>query len=591
MDDWAKLLTGEDLEDEESDEDGSWDEADEPKPDPDLFALHEAAERGDVEKLRELLAPVEPDDDEMAPPVADEHVSVQQASLHAQQIDQRDPIWNCSPLHTALLHRQLQAMAVLLEAGAAATSSCEGLKPIHMAVRLGGYPDAKQFSIDASLLLIKHSADVCSCDDEGRSGIHIAALLGLSATLKILLDALSSDEERTMATSASDQLGDTPLHLAAASGCSVTVAMLLAVPGVQPNNKNKLGRTAMHSAATSGAGAAVVALLVTAGGEQCDDCYGFTPVQLAVNEKDTGAAAAMDSETAVVAPAEAAAAGGGTMLVTHEICRQHNTCKKITRQSDDEPPPENTLRLKVLVEEDAGQPLGALKADWASGCTWAQAPRLAIGDALRVHQWGYVQQLEAVCDSLSEPYELGYLDGEGGDTAVSELSFESALRSAGGVTLAIDQVLAGKHQNGFCAVRPPGHHAGPRGAVAPEHHLECKSHGFCLLNSVAIGAAYALSVHRATIKRVAILDFDVHHGNGTQSIIEATIPSTQRETREMLGTTISIKVPQCSPWLDPKSDSTAIFFSSVNGYGSSAQGGTFYPGSGATNDSQGGSGQ
>jgi len=211
---------------------------------------------------------------------------------------------------------------------------------------------------------------------------------------------------------------------------------------------------------------------------------------------------------------------------------------------------------------------------------------LAIGDALRVHQWGYVQQLEAMCDSLSEPYELGYLDGEGGDTAVSELSFESALRAAGGVTLAIDQVLAGKHQNGFCAVRPPGHHAGPRGAVAPEHHLECKSHGFCLLNSVAIGAAYALNVHRATVKRVAILDFDVHHGNGTQSIIEATIPSTQRETREMLGTTISIKVPQCSPWLDPKSDSTAIFFSSVNGYGSSTQGGTFYPGSGATNDSR-----
>ena len=86
-------------------------------------------------------------------------------------------------------------------------------------------------------------------------------------------------------------------------------------------------------------------------------------------------------------------------------------------------------------------------------------------------------------------------------------SINATLRGSGAACFAIDQVFAGKSRNAFCAVRPPGHHAGSNFAM-----------GFCLFNHVAVAASHALAEHH--IERVAILDFDVHHGNGTQAIFE-----------------------------------------------------------------------
>ena len=88
--------------------------------------------------------------------------------------------------------------------------------------------------------------------------------------------------------------------------------------------------------------------------------------------------------------------------------------------------------------------------------------------------------------------QVGELDA---DTAISHRSFEAAMQAAGAVTHAIDRVVSGECRNAFCPVRPPGHHAGPRGVVTSEHD-PYGSHGFCLLNNVAIGAAYARCVHR-----------------------------------------------------------------------------------------------
>jgi acetoin utilization deacetylase AcuC-like enzyme len=97
-----------------------------------------------------------------------------------------------------------------------------------------------------------------------------------------------------------------------------------------------------------------------------------------------------------------------------------------------------------------------------------------------------------------------YLDP---DTYLSHGSANAALRAVGAVCDAVDQVMAGNADNAFCAVRPPGHHAEPNRAM-----------GFCLFNNVAIAAEYARKQH--SIKRVAIVDFDVHHGNGTQAAFE-----------------------------------------------------------------------
>lgn len=92
-----------------------------------------------------------------------------------------------------------------------------------------------------------------------------------------------------------------------------------------------------------------------------------------------------------------------------------------------------------------------------------------------------------------------------GDTHLSPGSLSAALRSVGSVCYAIDQVITGALDNAFCATRPPGHHAEPDQAM-----------GFCLFNNVAIGAVYARQKHFC--HRVAIIDFDVHHGNGTQTV-------------------------------------------------------------------------
>jgi acetoin utilization deacetylase AcuC-like enzyme len=101
--------------------------------------------------------------------------------------------------------------------------------------------------------------------------------------------------------------------------------------------------------------------------------------------------------------------------------------------------------------------------------------------------------------------EAGYHQLTTGDTDITPNSWEIALRAAGGVLNAVDAVAAGKARNAFCAVRPPGHHATPSRGM-----------GFCLLNNIAIGARYAQRKHG--IERVLIVDWDVHHGNGTQDI-------------------------------------------------------------------------
>ena len=93
------------------------------------------------------------------------------------------------------------------------------------------------------------------------------------------------------------------------------------------------------------------------------------------------------------------------------------------------------------------------------------------------------------------------------DTFLSNGSIDATLRASGGLCFAVDQILSDKAPRAFCAVRPPGHHS------EPEHAM-----GFCLLNHVAIAALHALE--HPLIKRVAIIDFDVHHGNGTQAVFE-----------------------------------------------------------------------
>lgn len=127
-----------------------------------------------------------------------------------------------------------------------------------------------------------------------------------------------------------------------------------------------------------------------------------------------------------------------------------------------------------------------------------EAPRATREQLARVHAPEYIAAIEAA----SPDRGIVHLDP---DTAMNPHSLNAALRAAGAVILATDMVIAKEIENAFCSVRPPGHHA--------EH--DCAM-GFCFFNNVAVGVAHALEHHG--LKRVAIVDFDVHHGNGTEDI-------------------------------------------------------------------------
>ena len=103
------------------------------------------------------------------------------------------------------------------------------------------------------------------------------------------------------------------------------------------------------------------------------------------------------------------------------------------------------------------------------------------------------------------------------DTFINEYTYENIFNTAGCVFDAIDLVMSGKSKNAFALIRPPGHHAGYYG---PVENPIVDSEGFCIVNNVAIGAAYAKTQYRDKLKKIAIFDFDVHHGNGTEEIIK-----------------------------------------------------------------------
>jgi len=164
------------------------------------------------------------------------------------------------------------------------------------------------------------------------------------------------------------------------------------------------------------------------------------------------------------------------------------------------------------------------------------------------------------------------------DTIMSKESYEAAMYAAGAACRAVDGIMAGECRNAFCVVRPPGHHAGPRGIVTCEHEdPDGGSHGFCLFNNVAVAAAYARHVYRHRgIQRVAILDFDVHHGNGTEALVRNLEPTTVTNKMSTLFGDVTMESPSYKPWLD-EDDSSNVFFCSMHGYGHG-----FYPSSGRT---------
>ncbi len=171
-----------------------------------------------------------------------------------------------------------------------------------------------------------------------------------------------------------------------------------------------------------------------------------------------------------------------TAFISHSDCLRHDTGAAH---------PEAASRLHAIEDRlNAAQLFDHLQH--------LDAPEATREQLLRVHDPAYLDAVESrIPDS-----GYAYLDP---DTVISPHSLSAARRAAGALVLGVDRVMSGEYANAFCSVRPPGHHAERNRAM-----------GFCLFNNVAVGAAHALATHG--LERVAIVDFDVHHGNGTEAI-------------------------------------------------------------------------
>jgi len=171
-------------------------------------------------------------------------------------------------------------------------------------------------------------------------------------------------------------------------------------------------------------------------------------------------------------------------FVTHADCLKHEM---------GEWHPERPGRLTAIEDQLIASGIAALLQRH-------DAPLASDEQLTRVHPPEYVQ---AIRDAAPQKGTV-HLDP---DTAMNPFSLQAALRAAGAAVLATDLVLGGDAQAAFCSVRPPGHHA-----------CRARSMGFCIFNNVAVAAHHAFATHG--LERVAIIDFDVHHGNGTEDIFE-----------------------------------------------------------------------
>jgi len=172
---------------------------------------------------------------------------------------------------------------------------------------------------------------------------------------------------------------------------------------------------------------------------------------------------------------------GRPVYVSHPASLEHDTGVH----------PERAARIVAIEQELA-------RHGWF-GMERVEAPRVAVETLTAIHPARYVRGIEELCQLA--PPDGSAIDA---DTVVVAASYEAALRAAGGAVLLVDLLLSGEAPSGLSALRPPGHHAEPARAM-----------GFCLFNNIAVATQHALDAHG--LERVLVLDWDVHHGNGTNA--------------------------------------------------------------------------
>lgn len=343
--------------------------------------------------------------------------------------------------------------------------------------------------------------------------LHLAAEYNLAQFAETVIQyALDVTE---LVNNAPKLTGITPLHRAASTDGHLTAAVLLRHEASLDDKCASLQMTALHMAAATGSTKVWQVLVSSLAADkhkqqeylQQKDGLGRSAVDLArrsgyvVDPKDPSLL--LRSEQL---KSDFTEQNSNTAIVTNPLCTRHHTCPP-SQVETPSAPPENIKRLHVLVDAQHGALQGS---DLSAQLKWVRNAKLAVlADVLRVHEWAYVRRVQEHCagiatdDAENEEEGFAHLDG---DTAISSDTYNAALAAAGAVCQAVDLVANKQARNAFCPVRPPGHHAGPKGVVRTKDGAS-DSHGFCILNNVSIGASYAMNRYRETVERVAIVDF------------------------------------------------------------------------------------
>ncbi|GBG27432.1 Ankyrin repeat domain-containing protein 1 [Hondaea fermentalgiana] len=400
---------------------------------------------------------------------------------------------------------------------------------------------------DLVLELLRAGAQVSPCDRVGNTALHWAALNGQLT----VLDDVGGKDGSLLGLANND--GDTPLHLASRAGHAEVVKQLIQRIYEAEGRGAEMEATLKAEAMEEGEGAAVKkeakALTISAPtGQKLPDALQKRKEAALELIPEQPVSEAVPPPALVVrniegeTPFDAAGRDVSGRLnhdVRHKIQLEFWNSTKYFRTlvlhhpdcfdhvpvgDDDRDVWEAPERIAAILEELSGS---ESFSSVLISSKFAQAKRDMV---TKVHTDKYVNMVYALSDELQGKDPVAFTPrvqtgvkqtkskeikrAEHSDTSFSAGSLSAALRASGAVCHAIDRVVGGKHRNAFCLVRPPGHHAGLEGLLD-----SASSCGFCIFNNVMVGAMHALEAYPDTIRRIAIVDFDVHHGNGTEEIV------------------------------------------------------------------------
>mmetsp|Transcript_43206 Transcript_43206/g.49678 ORF Transcript_43206/g.49678 Transcript_43206/m.49678 type:complete len:865 (+) Transcript_43206:48-2642(+) len=477
------------------------------------------------------------------------------------------------PMHMAALFASPKVLEILIKKGSPDVNQRYQDNPIiHLSLELSCMEAFKQRSLDTfKMLLLQDDIDFNQIDRTGLNLLHKICILGHAQFIPALHEKGVNCEARCFA----DYL---PIHYAVANRNYDCVKALLEVYGSEMiTAQDPTGDSVVHIAIRRGAWKSLLTLLQVGGEEVLskENIRGVTPLALAQNcgfeEEFNQVVQTLESGNELTVQTQPYYKGQ-TLLIVHDSSMDHTPLPDDSRAKYKQRSmqPENCDRLRVLIHPPFGILLGEY---FDKNALWVNDfPAANMADILRIHDYYYVNKIKAACERASG---LQNLDR---DTFYSKGTYQAALYAAGSVVTAVDQIMMGFCRNVFCAIRPPGHHAGPYGDVEAEESPESTSNGFCFFNNIAIGAAYAKYMYRNNgINNIAIVDFDVHHGNGTEAVVRNLKPQEVYHNIKLPFCDGKIKNLSYKPWLS-EDDSSSVLFISVHAFDHDNLG--FYPGSG-----------